>query len=55
VLVETKTDVDGRGVLAGMVGKIIRVSNTTTVTNISVEALPDATFAVPEGWKREKK
>jgi hypothetical protein len=54
-LIDTKSDVDGHGVLAGMVAKVVRGSRTTTVTSVSVAPLADTLFSIPDGWTRDRK
>lgn len=54
-LVETATNVDGKGMLAGMVRKIVSGTQRTEVTRVSIEPLADDLFVVPAGWKSEKK
>jgi len=54
-LVETATNVEGKGMLAGMVRKIVSGTQRTEVTRVSIEPLADDLFVVPAGWKSEKK
>lgn len=54
-LVDMKMDVDGRGMLAGLVRKTISGSRTSTVKTVTAAPLDDSTFEVPAGWKRERK
>jgi hypothetical protein len=54
-LVDMTMSVDGTGMVAGMVRKLVSGSRTSTVTSVSVAPLDDAAFAVPAGWKRERK
>ena len=54
-VVETATDVDGKGLLAGLVRKAVKGSQTTEVTSVATEPLADDLFVVPAGWKSEKK
>ena len=54
-LIETAMKVDGKGMFAGMLNKVASVKRTSTVTNVAVEPLADAAFAIPDDWKREKK
>lgn len=53
--VDMKMDVDGRGMLASMVRRLVSGSRTSTVTTVTAAPLDDSTFAVPAGWKRERK
>ena len=54
-LVDMTIGVDGQGMFAGMARKLISGSRTSTVTSVAAAPLADAMFAVPDGWKREKK
>jgi hypothetical protein len=54
-VVETATNVDGKGFLAGMVRKVVAGTQTTEVTSVSTVPLADELFVVPAGWKSEKK
>lgn len=54
-VVDMTIGVDGKGMLAGMVRKVTSGSRTSTVTSAAATPLPDATFAIPNDWKREKK
>lgn len=47
--------IDGKGMLAGIVRKGVSGTRASTVTAVSVAPLDDSTFAVPAGWKRERK
>lgn len=53
--VEMNMDVDGKGMLAGMVRKLLKGSRTSTVTAVSAAPLDETMFVVPAGWKRENK
>jgi hypothetical protein len=54
-VVETATNVDGKGMLAGVVRKLVSGSQTTEVTSVSTAPLADELFVVPAGWKSQKK
>jgi hypothetical protein len=54
-LVDMKMEVDGHGMLASLVRKLVAGSRTSTVTTVTAAPLDDSTFAVPAGWKRERK
>lgn len=54
-VVDMNMDVDGRGMLAGIVRKVLSGRRTSTVITVSAAPLDNATFAVPAGWKRERK
>ena len=54
-LVETATTVEGKGMLAGLIRKIVSGTQRTDVTRVSIEPLADDLFVVPAGWKSEKK
>lgn len=54
-LVDMNLKVDGHGMLAGIVNKVVSGSRTSTVTKVTVAPLADALFEIPEGWKRQKK
>jgi hypothetical protein len=54
-LVEMTSGVEGTGVLAAMVRKVTAATWTATVTSVLTAPLDDDRFAIPQGWKREKK
>jgi hypothetical protein len=54
-VVDMNMAVDGKGMLAGMVRKLLSGSRTSTVTAVSAGPLDEAMFVVPAGWKRENK
>ncbi|OFW05300.1 MAG: hypothetical protein A3H96_07630 [Acidobacteria bacterium RIFCSPLOWO2_02_FULL_67_36] len=54
-VVDMKMDVDGHGMVAGLVRKAIAGSRTSTVKTVATAPLDAATFAVPSGWKRQRK
>lgn len=54
-VVDMRTRVDGKGLLASMVGKALTGARMSTVTEISSAPLADEVFVIPENWKREKK
>jgi len=54
-VVETATNVDGKGFLASVVRKAVSGTQTTEVTSVSIAPLADDLFVVPAGWKSEKK
>jgi hypothetical protein len=45
---------EGSGMLAAMMNKMGGSSMTTTLTKVSVEAVPDDVFSVPAGYKTKK-
>ena len=48
-------DVDGRGMLAGVVRKALAGQQAVGVTRVATDAIAPALFVVPDGWKRERK
>ena len=46
---------EGTGAMAAMMAKMGGNSMTTEVVSISTDAIPDATFEVPEGYKIVKR
>lgn len=53
--VDYEITVDGKGMLAAMVRKPLAGSRVTIAAKLDTAAIDDAMFAVPAGWKREKK
>lgn len=53
--VDLRTEVEGNGMLAGIVRKAATGTRIVTATSIDGSPLEDRLFAVPEGWKRELK
>lgn len=53
--IEATFDVDGHGMLAGIVRKAVAGSQTTSVVRVTSEVLDGELFRVPDDWKREKK
>lgn len=54
-LIDMTLNVDGHGILAGMLNKLVSGTRTSAVTKVALEPLSDALFVIPDGWKREKK
>jgi hypothetical protein len=54
-VIDMTLKVDGHGLIAGMVNKVVSGTRTSTVTKVAVAPLSDALFAIPDGWKRQKK
>ena len=54
-MIDLTTSVEGKGMVAGMVRKLLSGTRTTTVTKVVTGPLADGFFAIPDGWKREKK
>jgi hypothetical protein len=54
-VVDMNMNVDGKGMLAAIVRKVLTGSRTSTVTAVAAAPLDETIFAVPAGWKRERK
>ena len=54
-LIDMTIGADGQGMFAGSVRKLISGSRTSTVTSVATDPLAATLFAVPDGWKRDKK
>ncbi len=52
---ETSITLEGDGPMASLMAKMGSVSSTTTVTDVNVDALADALFAVPAGYKLKER
>ena len=55
LIVDLTITVDGKGVLAGMVRRLVAGSRMTTATRLDTADTASALYAVPAGWKRELK
>ncbi len=52
---EMTMKMEGGGPMAGLMNRVSGMSMNTTVTEVSVEGLPDELFAVPAGFKSKTK
>lgn len=55
VAIEMTFAVDGGGMLAGMVRKVLAGTQLVNATSVTTTAVPASMFTVPDGWKRERK
>ena len=53
--VEINTDLEGKGMVAGLVRRLVRGAYTMALTTITAAPQDAAYFTVPAGWKRERK
>jgi hypothetical protein len=53
--VDLTTTVQGKGILAGLLRKVLSGSRVTTASRVDSAPVGEALFAVPAGWKRELK
>ena len=50
-----KLEVDGHGLLSGMVRKVLASDQTVAVTSVTTDPIPQMRSVVPDGWKRDQK
>jgi hypothetical protein len=55
LILDYAIEVEGKGMLAGIVRKPLEGSRVTVAAKLDAAAIDEAMFAVPAGWKREAK